>query len=137
MRKKKNVDRTKYGDYSSKVLDYDGVKVHVAIYGLVSILIMTYLVYSLINGRIALPRRFGDTLYLNGFAMYILFLSLLLLIYRFWLPVIEFYKRKNDFYKRNMISKRFLKYKKWTKISAWTFFILSLIIGIINHNMTK
>ena len=136
MNRKKNIDRTKYGDYSVKALDYDGVKVHTMIYGLVSILILIFLVYSFVNGKIILPHR-RHPLYLSGFAMYVLFLSFLFLIFRFWLPVIEYYKRKNDFYQRNTISKRYFFYKKWTKISAWTFFILSLVIGIVNHNITK
>jgi len=137
MKKKKNVDRTKYGDYSANAMDYDGVKAHTAIYGLLSIFIIVYLIYSTANGRIALPSRFGHILYLDGFAMWVFFLSLLLLIFRFCLPVIEYYKRKNDFYKRNIISKRFFYYKKWTKILIWTFCIMSLIIGLVNNNMTK
>lgn len=137
MKKKKNTDRTKHGDYSSKVLDSDGMKVHVALYGFVSFLIMIYVTYSWVNGQIALPRRFGKTLYLNGFAMHVLFLSLNLLILIFWLPVIEYYKRRKDFHKRNLVSKRFLKYKKRTKVLAWSCFILSLVMGAIEHNIAK
>jgi hypothetical protein len=133
----KNKNRTKYGDYSSNVLDYEGNKFHILLYGLLSLLIIFYIIYSSINGKIALPRRFGKIIYMDGIAMYTIFTSLMLMILGFYLPVIEFYARKKDFHKKNQISKRFFKYKKWTKILAWALFVLSIIIGLLNHNITK
>jgi hypothetical protein len=135
--KKKNINRKIFGDYSSKILDYERSKFHLLLYGLISLIIIFYIVYSIVNGEIALPRRFGSTIYMDGIATYTIFFSLILMILGFYLPVLEFYSRRNNFHKRNLIGKKYFKYKKWTKYLAWTLFILSIIIGLLNHNISN
>ncbi len=135
-KKKKNINRTRYGDYSSNSLNYEEKKVHNLIYGLVSLITISYITYSGMNGQATLPFHSGN-MYLNGIAMYTLFGSLTFMIIGFFLPVFEFYARRKNFHVRNLISKQFFSFKKWTKVLSWSLFILSIVIGLLNDNMTK
>jgi hypothetical protein len=135
-KKKKNLNRTKYGDYSVGALSADGIKVHVFIYSVVSLFVLSFITFSITNGRIWLPKRHG-ALYFDGTAMYTVIASLILMVIGFYLPVIEFYSCKSDFHKSNIIRKRFFMLKKWNKTIAWTLFVLSIVIGILNNNISK
>jgi len=129
-KKKKNIDRTKYGDYSSQALSYEENKVHILINTVVSVFVLVYIVYSITNGRIAIPKRHG-ALYFDGIAMYTVIGALIFMVIGFYLPVIEFYLCRRNFHKRNLIRKRFLRIKKWNRIWTWTLFVLSVVFGIL------
>lgn len=135
-KKKKNIDRTKYGDYSSGALSYEENKAHIFIYTIVSVFVLLFIVYSIANGRIALPKRHGF-LYFDGMAMYTVIGALIFMVIGFYLPVIEFYLCRRNFHKRNLIRKRFMRIKKWNRIWAWTLFILSMLIGIFYDQISR
>jgi len=127
-RKKKNIDRTKYGDYTDSSLNSDDVGIHKFIYGLISLFIFIYCLIGLINGEFTFSsRRSNHVMHLTGIPMVIFILAFLLLTIGFFIPVLEYKNRKHNFHNRNQISKRFRKIKKWIKYLTWTCFILSFV----------
>lgn len=135
-KRKKNINRTKYGDYSSGTLNPNGVGIHIFLYSIISFFILLYSAISIFHGKMWIPKRHGG-LYVDGIAMYTMITSLIMMVIRFYLPVMEYYVSKSQFHNRNRIRKRIFKMKKRSVTIAWTLFILSIIIGVLNNNLSK
>jgi len=138
-RKKKKKDNTRYGEYKSTDISYDAINFYAAIYGLISSMVIAYITYSWVNDRAAVitNRKVTAFGYMEGEAMYVFFIGLLLLLVRLWLPLVETYKRHHNFRRKNQISKRLLFFKRWLIRTTWVVFILSVILGIMNGSLLE
>lgn len=93
---------------------------------IVILFLIAYAIEAIVTGEFYLPSRNGAAIRLTGFQMVLMGVAVVFAI------INAIYEIKYTYSKHGAKHSQ-KKIMKFTKVTAWTFFILAIVLNIVNH----